>query len=576
MACLRCEGLGTLCPRCRRDHRHRRAFTQAIMPKQQNYAVLPEWAFDRVCQLKTAAAKNIALYFYKRTLKYYQYTAIITYHEFVYGRVFKNQALEQGSGCHSYREVAAGIRECLAAGIFTLERQVIQGRRCIVYRVCTPFDQAIREQHAQEADAALVGAAAAVAEARQQITPAHQPRRTSRANGRVSVSAEEAEQPPATTSAAQEAAEAEPSWGEQLARISETWHDTNPQEMRAYVRQLQEQGTLEDEDVAHILALADADLAVATRRGRPENPFGLFRYRLAVHAKVAAKAVQERREQEELYEANRRYWEEQAALRAAEQESEPDAAPTSPEGVTSDSLAGEPAEEITAGAETPAPLDRRARQIWESTLESLQPKITPATFNTWFRGTSAVSLNGYLLTVRVQTTAHRAHLETRFHDLIWSMLSDLVGTGAEVYFVVEGSQEEAQGPIWKTSAPESLEAPQPDPSLLPGEPAPAWANGAPSDEEASSSLPDTSGVCSAPAPLPADLPPDAPRFMHEAQAQGWPHVVLVGRRRAEVLEGQTDWWEFWKTSTRDEQMKALVALDKRRRSAQRREQRHDT
>ncbi len=82
-----------------------------------------------------------------------------------------------------------------------------------------------------------------------------------------------------------------------------------------------------------------------------------------------------------------------------------------------------------------------AKQIWQSALERIQPKISPATFTTWFSGTSAVSLTGQLLTVRVQNTFSRAHLESRFHDLICSVLSDLIGPGADVRFEMGQAEE---------------------------------------------------------------------------------------------------------------------------------------
>jgi chromosomal replication initiator protein len=77
-----------------------------------------------------------------------------------------------------------------------------------------------------------------------------------------------------------------------------------------------------------------------------------------------------------------------------------------------------------------------AKQIWQSALERIQPKISQATFHTWFDGTNAVALEGHLLTVRVSSTFSRAHLETRFHDLICSVLCDLIGSNAEVRFEV--------------------------------------------------------------------------------------------------------------------------------------------
>lgn len=83
-----------------------------------------------------------------------------------------------------------------------------------------------------------------------------------------------------------------------------------------------------------------------------------------------------------------------------------------------------------------------ARQIWQSTLERIQPKISPATFTTWFTGTSGLALEDHLLIVGVRNTFSRAHLENRFFDLICSILCDLVGPAAEVEFVMVFQEEE--------------------------------------------------------------------------------------------------------------------------------------
>jgi chromosomal replication initiator protein len=98
-----------------------------------------------------------------------------------------------------------------------------------------------------------------------------------------------------------------------------------------------------------------------------------------------------------------------------------------------------------------------AKQIWQSALERIQPKISQATFTTWFSGTSAVSLKGHLLTVRVRTTFDRAHLENRFHDLICSVLHDLIGSDAEVCFEIGHPEEQAEPVLNGASAYQHME-----------------------------------------------------------------------------------------------------------------------
>ncbi|HEY7358919.1 MAG TPA: chromosomal replication initiator protein DnaA [Ktedonobacterales bacterium] len=94
-----------------------------------------------------------------------------------------------------------------------------------------------------------------------------------------------------------------------------------------------------------------------------------------------------------------------------------------------------------------------AKQIWQSALERIQPKISQATFHTWFDGTSAVALEGHLLTVRVSSTFSCAHLETRFHDLICSVLCDLIGSNAEVHFEVGQAERWVEGTVTVSEVP---------------------------------------------------------------------------------------------------------------------------
>src|SRR5204863_8797882 len=54
----------------------------------------------------------------------------------------------------------------------------------------------------------------------------------------------------------------------------------------------------------------------------------------------------------------------------------------------------------------------------------------------WFQGTSALSFQEGVFTVRVPTTFAKAHLEGRFLELIRSILSEITGTEIKVEFVV--------------------------------------------------------------------------------------------------------------------------------------------
>lgn len=77
-----------------------------------------------------------------------------------------------------------------------------------------------------------------------------------------------------------------------------------------------------------------------------------------------------------------------------------------------------------------------AKQIWQTTIEKVQAKVSPAVFTTWFQGTAALSFQDGVFVVRVPTTFAKAHLEGRFIDLIRSILSEVTARPVDVRFVV--------------------------------------------------------------------------------------------------------------------------------------------
>ena len=77
-----------------------------------------------------------------------------------------------------------------------------------------------------------------------------------------------------------------------------------------------------------------------------------------------------------------------------------------------------------------------AKQIWQTTIEKVQSRVSPAVFTTWFQGTAAISFQDGVFVVRVPTTFAKAHLEGRFIDLIRSILTEVTACPVEVRFVV--------------------------------------------------------------------------------------------------------------------------------------------
>ncbi len=77
-----------------------------------------------------------------------------------------------------------------------------------------------------------------------------------------------------------------------------------------------------------------------------------------------------------------------------------------------------------------------AKQIWQTAIERLQTRVNAAVFTTWFQGTSALSFQDGVFIIRVPTTFAKAQLESRFIELIRSILSEVTGKTVEVKFEV--------------------------------------------------------------------------------------------------------------------------------------------
>ena len=59
-----------------------------------------------------------------------------------------------------------------------------------------------------------------------------------------------------------------------------------------------------------------------------------------------------------------------------------------------------------------------ATQIWQAALDRIRSQIDMAKFNTWFSGTSALSLDNGILTVKVPSPFVQAYLEARYSELV--------------------------------------------------------------------------------------------------------------------------------------------------------------
>lgn len=95
-----------------------------------------------------------------------------------------------------------------------------------------------------------------------------------------------------------------------------------------------------------------------------------------------------------------------------------------------------------------------AKQIWQTTIEKVQTRVSPAVFTTWFQGTAALSFQDGVFVVRVPTTFAKAHLEGRFIDLIRSILSEVTASPVDVRFVVaRENPDQAGDPVGEIPSP---------------------------------------------------------------------------------------------------------------------------
>ncbi len=84
-----------------------------------------------------------------------------------------------------------------------------------------------------------------------------------------------------------------------------------------------------------------------------------------------------------------------------------------------------------------------AKQIWQTTIERLQTKVSAAAFTTWFQGTTGHSFQDGVFTVRVPTPFVRTQLQGRFQEMIRAILADVTGTTVQVQFVVAKEQSDS-------------------------------------------------------------------------------------------------------------------------------------
>lgn len=99
-----------------------------------------------------------------------------------------------------------------------------------------------------------------------------------------------------------------------------------------------------------------------------------------------------------------------------------------------------------------------AHRIWQAAQGELQLQMTRATYDTWLKGTFAVSYEDGLLVVGVENPYAKEWLENRLLGTIKRTLAGILGHTVEVRFIVRAHQRQPSPPLLSVQDPE-------DPSL---------------------------------------------------------------------------------------------------------------
>jgi chromosomal replication initiator protein len=88
-----------------------------------------------------------------------------------------------------------------------------------------------------------------------------------------------------------------------------------------------------------------------------------------------------------------------------------------------------------------------AKQVWRAALGELQVSLSPANFETWLRDTQLVDVDDQRFRISVPNGFAKDWLETRYRSLISQTLARIVGYSVQVEFVVQASEDDADGSV---------------------------------------------------------------------------------------------------------------------------------
>ncbi len=100
-----------------------------------------------------------------------------------------------------------------------------------------------------------------------------------------------------------------------------------------------------------------------------------------------------------------------------------------------------------------------AKQIWQSVLDRIKDKVSPAIYRNWFNGTSGISLEGQVLRVRVGSKYVGEHLEKHLYPQIYNILSDILSPDVQVRFEMGRAEDPIEESLPQVTVHEERETP---------------------------------------------------------------------------------------------------------------------
>ena len=89
--------------------------------------------------------------------------------------------------------------------------------------------------------------------------------------------------------------------------------------------------------------------------------------------------------------------------------------------------------------------------IWDNFLNNIKNKISPLSFETWFKETKIHEINDGVIIIIVPMHIHKKHLTDNYLDIIIKIFNDITGTNFEIEFLLEEELEKKKNIKIETS-----------------------------------------------------------------------------------------------------------------------------